>query len=522
MKKNKKIINTLSVLIVTLTLFITVSFIKVNAYEYNEKERIDSIIEELVDNGTLPYWHEFYLSDPSYHQVFQKYYNQDDPAVFEYFAALSREEVRKLCNTYSLKGYEFNFIIDDLQVPLETMEPGITCGLMFNGQHIFLLWTSPYIPNELLNLEYVRIKDHRGESGYFNTPLNCCEHIEAASSFHTEQILHRPSDNIQLNITYIGGYYPCEVCQEVYTYGIDLKQGEVTIQGWKTELDKFQGGSELDPHGYYDFINEEPMKFNLTTDFTYGGRSVAQISCHRFVEITDVICQSSYDLNFGGYKHFVYFNTSIDIQSIYRVDVGYKLLAQDEKWTAQFVNNTKERQVLKSLTAQKASGGLFNLFNYKGFEQGSYSSNEKDTITYKYKLHLNYDEGAWEWDTVFDDDHREKDYTKIKQFQVLRLNFLYKGQEFDVPVEMDTIDGETVSIFDRNQVLDTDTILWEVKDETFEVIDKVDDFVNNDDGESKLVTTLKVLATVTATIAIIYVGYKIYGGIKIMKKGNKK
>ena len=87
---------------------------------------------------------------------------------------------------------------------------------------------------------------------------------------------------------------------------------------------------------------------------------------------------------------------------------------------------------------------------------------------------------------------------------------------------MDTIDGETVSIFDRNQVLDTDTILWEVKDETFEVIDKVEDFVNDDDGESKLVTTLKVLATVTATIAIIYVGYKIYGGIKIMKKGNKK
>ena len=145
-----------------------------------------------------------------------------------------------------------------------------------------------------------------------------------------------------------------------------------------------------------------------------------------------------------------------------------------------------------------------------------------DTITYKYKLHLNYDEGAWEWDTVFDDDHREKDYTKIKQFQVLRLNFLYKGQEFDVPVEMDTIDGETVSIFDRNQVLDTDTILWEVKDETFEVIDKVEDFVNDDDGESKLVTTLKVLATVTATIAIIYVGYKIYGIIKLTKKGNKK
>ena len=118
--------------------------------------------------------------------------------------------------------------------------------------------------------------------------------------------------------------------------------------------------------------------------------------------------------------------------------------------------------------------------------------------------------------------NREKDYTKIKQFQVLRLNFLYKGEEFDVPIEMDTIDGETVSIFDRNQVLDTDTILWEVKDETYEVIDKVEDFVNDDDGESKLETTLKVLATVTATIAIIYVGYKIYGVIKLTKKGNKK
>lgn len=522
MKKNKKIINTFKVLIVALTLLVTVSFIKVNAYEYNEKDRLNTIIEQLIDDGTLAYWHGFYLSDPGYHQAFQKYYNQDDPAAFEYFASLSREEIRKLANTYNLKGYDFNYIIEDLQVPLETMEPGVTCGLMFNGQHIFLLWTSPYIPNELLNLDYIRINDHRGQAGYFNTPLDCCEHIEAPSAFHTEQILHRPSDNIQLNVTYIGGYYPCNECEKVYPYGIDLKQGEITILGWGTELDKFQGGTQLDPQGYYKFTNEEHVKFNLSTDFSYGGRSVAQITCHRFVEITDVICQSSYNLNFGGYKHFVYFNTSIDIQTIYRVDVGYKLLAQDEKWTAQFVNNTKERQVLKSLTAQKASGGLFNLFDYQGFEQGSYASNEKDGITYKYKLHLNYDEGAWEWDSVFDDDHREKDYTKIKQFQVLRLNFLYKGQEFDVPVEMDTIDGETVSIFDRNQVLDKDTILWEVKDETYEVIDKVEDFVNDDDGESKLETTLKVIATVAATVAIVYVGYKIYGFIKILKKGKKK
>lgn len=341
--------------------------------------------------------------------------------------------------------------------------------------------------------------------------------------FIQKQILHRPSDNIQLNVTYLGGHYECKECDEVYQYGIQFNQGKITIYEWGTELDKYQGGTQIDKDGYYKFKNEEKMTFNLSTDFSFGGKSVAQISCHRFVEITDVICQSTYNLNFGGYKHFVYFNTSINISQIYRVDVGYKLLAKDEKWTAQLVGNAKERQVLKSLTAAKASGGLFNLFEYQGFEEGAYSSNEKGAVTYKYKLHLNYDEGAWEWDTVFDDDHREKDYTKIKQFQVLRLNFLYKGEEFDVPIEMDTIDGETVSIFDRNQVLDEDTILWEVKDETYEVIDKVDDLISSDDGkDSKLVTAIKVIATITATIAIIYVGYKIVGVIKLMKKGKKK
>lgn len=186
MKKNKKIINTIKVLIVALTLLVTVSFIRVNAYEYNEKERIDSIIDELIEDGTLAYWHELYKSNPAYHQVFQKYYNQDDPQAFLYFASLSREEIRKLCNTYNLKGYNFNYIIENLQVPLESMEPGITCGLMYNGQHTILLWTSPYIPNELLNLEYVRYEDSSGQAIQFQTPLDCCEHIEATSSFHTE------------------------------------------------------------------------------------------------------------------------------------------------------------------------------------------------------------------------------------------------------------------------------------------------------------------------------------------------
>ena len=522
MKKNlnKKFSLSVKILLLVVMGFLTTGFISVSASSYNENDRINGIVEDLIEEGKLPKWHSYYLSYAPYHTLFLKHYESTDPTSMDYFREISEENMITILNRYALKANDLYYIIDNLQVPVKYLEPGVTVGLMFNGQDVMLVWTSQYIPNELLNLSSVTVKTSKGTIKYDNKMEIDCEGKDDFPSFETITICYEEESNIQLNLSYIGGYRKCNKCGQNHKYGVNLSSGEVTIEGWTTELDRFQDGKVYDPNGYYKFACATPLTLNLSTDYSYGGKSTAQFLCHRFIEITDIECQSSYDANFRGYKHLVFFNTNIDIEQIYRVDVGYMLRAQDEKWTAQLVNNTKDRYVLKSLSAEKQRGGLFNLFKYQGFTEGDYASHVDNAVHYKYRMHLNYDEGAWEWDTVFDDDHREKDYTRIQQFQILRLNFLYLGEEFDVPVDMDTVNGQTVSIFDRDQILNTSSVIWEFKETVIDTVDRVDDVIDDlaKGEDSKVVKVIKSIATVCASALVIYIGYK---GFIIIKKYTK-
>ena len=92
---------------------------------------------------------------------------------------------------------------------------------------------------------------------------------------------------------------------------------------------------------------------------------------------------------------------------------------------------------------------------------------------YKYQLMLNYDESNWEVDEWF--HIQEADYKRVDAFQILRLNFYYHGEEFDVPVKMDTISGETKKIYNRDLVLDTSSTIWKFKEVTGDVTDTIVD-----------------------------------------------
>lgn len=251
------------------------------------------------------------------------------------------------------------------------------------------------------------------------------------------------------------------------------------------------------------------IEFNLGKVPAKDGIKLCQLVTHAYEIIKDCEVQSYFDIGFGGYIHQVLFNTTIVIDRIYRVDVAYTLSSENKLWY-QFWLNTKEEDVRKSLTAERKTGGFFNLFSYQGFQEGTFQSNIKTSKTYDYKMHLNYDETCWD---LFDNPpYYEADYKIIKNFQILRINYLVADKVYDVAVKMDRVDGETLKIIDRNLIMDTGSTTWKVKDKIYEAVDTVKEKF----GEAG--TIVLALVSAFAGILFIYIVYKLLSFIsKIFK-----
>ena len=122
--------------------------------------------------------------------------------------------------------------------------------------------------------------------------------------------------------------------------------------------------------------------------------------------------------------------------------------------------------------------------------------------TNKYRLFLNYDADGWNF---FKGEQDESKYTNVHNFKILRMNFLYKSQEIDCEIKMDEIEGKTLSIFDQETILDTDSKIWEYKEITNNITEI----------SEKSKTTLYIIMGSIGTILLIYVLYK---SIKLIKK----
>lgn len=166
------------------------------------------------------------------------------------------------------------------------------------------------------------------------------------------------------------------------------------------------------------------------------------------------------------------------------------------------------------MTTKRISSGIFNLFEYQGFKEGTFKSNVKDSKTYKYQLHLNYDDDAW---NLFESKpYYEADYKVIRNFKILRLNYIVDEKVYDVAVKMDTVDGDTLGIIDRDLILDTDSSTWKVKESIYDVFDEVSE---------KLGTAAETVYTIGAVIIgliLLYIVYKIIKFINYIFKAKGK
>lgn len=285
--------------------------------------------------------------------------------------------------------------------------------------------------------------------------------------------------------------------------GVDFNTSKYDITNFKARLDP---NYATDTTGQYNFEMKKEANFDFKVVPKYNERDILQLCTLSYAIIDDCVAQSYYDLNFGGYYHQVFFNTPIDIDRVYRVDVSYKLDSDDKKWY-QLWAKSGEISIVKSLTTEVVGGGLFGLSKYQGFEEGSYAAYNGNTI-YKYKMHLNYDSNGWNW---FDKSTQpEEDYQKISDFEVLRLNFIMTEQEYDVAVYMDTVDGTTVSIFDPTLITNTET------DGFWDILDNIQNFFSN--GWDAIVLATKLVLIFLCVIAVIYIVSFIIKIIQILIK----
>lgn len=499
-------------IIMLLVMFVAVglsSTIKISAY--NEKERLDTIINQRVQNGTLPAFHLKYVNYPFYYSIYNKW------GIDGGMSNMTEKELISMLKQYGSDSGMWVDIIDNLDVPVEALEPNMALGSYFDGKNVYLLWSSEFIPFEDFSLLSLTL-EHEGKTKVIkNEPqVSECPALNGDLQFELTYYSHYPELNLQLNVTPILTYVYYEGYKEVCKTGATFLDGakDFKVLGWTA-------GLVYEEDETYTHSVTTDVEFNFTEPFKYGGKPVGQFQSHKYIEITDCIAQSSYDVVFGGYKHYVYFNTPIDMDQIYRVDVSYKLLADDAIWTKKLFDDPKTRKVIKSLSAGKVKGGLFNLASYEGLSEGNFASNEKDNHSYKYRLMLNYNEENWdvsEWFHIM-----EADYKRVDEFYIFRMNFVYQGEEFDMPVNMDTVSGVTKKIYDRDQVLDTSSTIWKFKETAYDAGDKVVDTIKGATekgksiGKALLITGGCVLGGVG-----LYFGIKFALKVKELFKNNKE
>lgn len=393
----------------------------------------------------------------------------------------------------------WNYILDNVDIDIKYLEPDKYLGLYWdsfvngnsNDGYLFLCWISPYDSNPNNTLLQVTESDKN-----YNLYSTSQDMNNKNGNFLSTETKNYSEYNLSIHMTPIAGY------KNGQNFGLPLKR--------TYNFTSFKYGYE----GTNKVIGQcnEKITFDLGLLPKLDGKNSMQLCTHGYEIIEACEAQSYFDLlKYGGYGHFVHFNTTIKIDKIYRVDVAYKVVNDDKPWY-QFFLPEDEHQITKSLTADRVSGGIFGLYKFQGFKEGSYQSTKNSSITYKYRLHLNYDDTAWDW--TVGQSFYECDYRRISEFQILRMNYVIDGETFDVPIKMDTIEGETLFILDGDLILDMDTTYFKIKN-------VIDDFFTNVTTNWKTYkTVLIVIGCSLLAILILSPIVKVISGLKLFLKTN--
>ncbi|MBU1143192.1 MAG: hypothetical protein KKH92_06025 [Firmicutes bacterium] len=487
------------------SLFLTIQ----TTYAATHYDDIVSEVETYVSEGKLESWHNNYSWESGYQTFYTKVFKLgmfEDP--LDTWSSYNEDQLLAITSMYRNKvDTVWNDLVHNLDIEPYNLEANKILGLYWDSNlskhysYLYLVWTTEYQPTEFITLKEVTIngtlyKQYETEK----------DKEDYTPTWEDSDYLHYGTSNLTIHKTAIAGFYNGK------QFGVPLTP-KYHIQGFTAGVDEVLFFNNPDPTGKYTTTSIDEVTFDLGLVPKEDGKKAFQIVTHAYEIIQDVEVQSHFDLGFGGFKHHAVFNTTISIDKIYRVDVSYTLSSENKKWY-EFYLNTKEQDVKKSLTAKRISSGIFNLFEYQGFKEGTFKSNVKDSKTYQYQLHLNYDDDAW---NLFEfKSYYEADYKVIKNFKILRINYIVDEKVYDVAVKMDTVDGETLGILDRDLILDTDSSTWKVKESIYDVFDEVSEKL------STATDTIYTIGAVIIGLILLYIIYKIIKFINYIFKTKGK
>ena len=469
MKKFKILFALLAVFILVFTTTVSAS-----AAESKIENEIQTEVRSYVAQGKLDDWHLEMMVWDGYVCFYNKMVKFSDD--FEHFASISEEQMWTYVTWYQNKWDEtWTDIMDNIDIWPEYLEQNKILGIYWDSYfsgledegYLYLVWVSHYTPSEFVTITEFK---ESGKTYKLYDDKAAQENLDANWKMSDE--FHFSNADLTLHITPIGGI------SDGKSFGIPLKRN-YSFESFKYEVDDAHWLKDVDPTNKFGGKVEDKVKFDLGTTPKQDGNNILQLVTHGYEIIEDCEAQSYYDLNFGGYKHEVYFNLNVEVDKIYRVDVSYKVTNQDKEWY-EFWKPDDQHQVTKSLTTERESGGFFGLSKYQGFKQGNYKSTKDDNKSYKYKLHLNYDDHAWK--LFRGGDLNESAYERISNFQILRINFLVDNEVYDVAVKMDTVDGKTLNIFSGDLIMDTDTVGYKVKNTIYDFFDDVKQKLKDNQG----------------------------------------
>ena len=494
MRKKIKIIITTFCLVLSLFIFCSGS---VYASEYDE---IAKEVETLVNNGTLGAQHKSFMHNTGYQTLYTKMYRQGNSSLRSYFGNMNYSQLANIIDMYENKWNEVWFdILTNLDIEPQYLDPDRVLGLYYdaytsgNSSYLYLIWTSKYLPSEFMTVHSLELNG-KSYSQYPDGDL-------FNPFWYDSQYYYYEQYDLAIHITPIGGYD-----KDGNHFGVPITR-KYSFSNIKVGIDKLQFDDDPDPYNKYSSSIDSFAEFDLGVKPEFHGKSACQMVTHAYKLIKDCEVQSHYDFGFGGYMHYVHFNTTIPIDKIYRVDVSYVLTSDNKDWY-QFWLNEDEQKVIKSMTPNRKSTGIFNLYNTYGFKEGEFKSNEKNSITYKYEMMLNYKDQNWD---LFSGTCVESNYKRIKDFKMLRLNYLVDNKTYDVAVTMDTVNGETLSIIDRGLILDTDSALWKIKDKAYSIADGIEL------ARNIMVTIIGIIGF----LLLFYLGYKLVITFKEAMKDEK-
>lgn len=410
------------------------------------------------------------------------------------------KETNPLSTTKSSEEH-WQTILNNIDIDIEYLEPNKYLGLYWDSfvdgspkeGYLYLCWISPYYTktdNTLLQFT---------ESGRTYTLYSTQTDMKNKKGNWLPTISRDyPNYDLSLHMTPIGGL------KDGQNFGISLKR--------TYKFTNFKYGYE----GTNVAIGQctDSITFDLGLVPENNGKNAMQLCTHGYEIIKNCEAQSYFDLlKYGGYGHFVHFNTTIKIDKIYRVDVAYKVVNDDKPWYQFFLPND-EHQIKKSLTAERVAGGIFGLYKFQGFQQGSFQSTKNSSINYKYRLHLNYNDDSW--NLLVGKGFYESDYRRVSEFQILRMNYIIDGKTYDVPIQMDTIEGDTLFILDSDLILDTDTNYYKIKNAIDDFLTKVKDNFN------KYKTAFLIVGGTILALILISLIFRIFKFFKWLFKPFKK